>query len=377
MLAVETVQRITEFTGDGLPVLTLYVRIDPADRAAYISQVDAMLHEVRGVAGNKDLPHEVRNSLRKDIERINEVRSEPQPRTLAVAYFSCSARGLFEQVELPRPVRDRVMIDETPWVRPMVAILDEYHRLRIAIVDRGSAHFWELYQDELADLGTLRDRTLRKPDFAYGDREYETHNKVELLARKHYRKVVDQLAPDARNGLFDLLAVGGHPEELPEFTDFFPRELEERFAGTFAVDPHTVTRGVIKEEAAPILEKWERDEERQLVSDILERRATGLPTALGLTECLWGGTTAAIDHLLVQEAAQAPGVVCDESRYLAEAGDTCPICGRPTRKTPDVIDELVQTVMDEGGRIEHVLAETPLQEHLVMGRLRFPLPPME
>jgi peptide chain release factor subunit 1 len=53
-----------------------------------------------------------------------------------------------------------------------------------------------------------------------------------------------------------------------------------------------------------------------------------------------------------------------------------PLCGRPTRHAADVIDELVEAVIDAGGSIEHVQAETALQEHAVAASLRFPLPPL-
>jgi peptide chain release factor subunit 1 len=39
-----------------------------------------------------------------------------------------------------------------------------------------------------------------------------------------------------------------------------------------------------------------------------------------------------------------------------------------------VIDELVEVVIDEGGTVEHVRADTPLQEHRVAASLRYPLP---
>jgi peptide chain release factor subunit 1 len=61
---------------------------------------------------------------------------------------------------------------------------------------------------------------------------------------------------------------------------------------------------------------------------------------------------------------------------MAAAGDRCPVCGNPLRTTPDVIDELVQSVIDEGGSVDHVVAETPLREHLTAATLRFPLPPL-
>jgi hypothetical protein len=77
----------------------------------------------------------------------------------------------------------------------------------------------------------------------------------------------------------------------------------------------------------------------------------------------------------VQDGAQAPGVVCDESGWLARSGGTCPLCGKITRSTPNVIDELVQAVVDEGGSIRQVRAQTQLSDALAAAELRFPLPP--
>ena len=41
-----------------------------------------------------------------------------------------------------------------------------------------------------------------------------------------------------------------------------------------------------------------------------------------------------------------------------------------------MVDELVQFVMDEGGSVEHVSADTVLKEHAVAATLRFHLPPL-
>jgi peptide chain release factor subunit 1 len=40
-----------------------------------------------------------------------------------------------------------------------------------------------------------------------------------------------------------------------------------------------------------------------------------------------------------------------------------------------VIDELVEAVIDEGGSIQHVRADTELRAHLTAAWLRFALPP--
>ena len=41
----------------------------------------------------------------------------------------------------------------------------------------------------------------------------------------------------------------------------------------------------------------------------------------------------------------------------------------------DVLDELVQSVIDDGGVVEHVTTDTALREHVTAATVRFPLPP--
>jgi hypothetical protein len=127
--------------------------------------------------------------------------------------------------------------------------------------------------------------------------------------------------------------------------------------------------------AEAILRRYEGDQEQKAVAEVLDRAAAGGLAAVGVSPCLWAGSVAAIQTLLVQEGVTLPGVICEDSRWLALSGDTCPLCGKLAQHTPDVIDELVQAVVDEGGSIEHIDVDTPLKEHTLAAALRFPLPP--
>jgi hypothetical protein len=114
--SAHTRDRIARFDGEGLPVVSVYL----------------------AVTGGPDAQRAIRTWL---------ARTGPLGRgTLAI--FSCSGAGMFEVVRLPRAVRDRVMVDATPWIGPMLAVLDEYLRCCALAVDRESAHLWEPYLDE-------------------------------------------------------------------------------------------------------------------------------------------------------------------------------------------------------------------------------------
>jgi hypothetical protein len=82
-----------------------------------------------------------------------------------------------------------------------------------------------------------------------------------------------------------------------------------------------------------------------------------------------------VDTLLALDGAVVPGVVCDKSGWLARSGHSCPLCGNPTRPTPDVIDELAQEVIAEGGSVKHITDDDRLAEALTAASIRFPLPP--
>jgi peptide subunit release factor 1 (eRF1) len=379
MIAPETIDRITRFDAGGLPVVSLYLRREPdrRDLRGLPSRASSLLHEIRPMTKDDSLDREARLSVRGDLERIEGELDEdrPGPTTGALAIFSCSGRGFYEEVELPRPVRDRIVVDATPWVRPMLAVLDEYHRTCVLVVDSETARTWELYQDEIRETSDVFDRALHKPEYAdrYG-KEERARNEAEGLKR-HFRTVAGVLDDFYRAGRFELLVIGGHEHEIPVFEGFLSHNLRGAVAGTVAIDPSSATIADIRSSAEAVVDRYERDEERQGVAEVFEKRGSGGLAAVGAEGCLWAGSIAAIQQLLVHDDATAPGVVCDESGWLGETGDTCPLCGKPTRATDDVIDELAEAVIDAGGTIEHVYADTQLRDHLVAADLRFPLPP--
>jgi peptide subunit release factor 1 (eRF1) len=372
MITAETANRIVQFQGDGMPVVSLYVAIEPGVSQRDVhSRVTSLVDQIDGLAKDRNLQHEPRLSLRGDIERIGERMTEEAwpPRGLAV--FSCSARGFYEEVSLPRAVRDRVVVDETAWARPMLAVLDEYRRSCVVVVDKERARCWELYQDEMRELTTFTDRLGKFDNYAGGDLDRIRNE----LSRRHYRRVVQVLDELFRTEQYDLLIIGGHDFELPVFLEFLTRDLRDRLAGSFSIDLPTATAAEVRAGAQAMLQRYQSEQEQKAVSEIVDRAAAGGLAAVGVPACLWAGSVAAIQTLLVQEGGTVAGVVCEDSGWLAAAGDSCPVCGQPARHTSDVIGELIQAVIDEGGSIEHVEADTQLKEYTLAAALRFPLPP--
>ena len=380
MISAELVDRLNHLPSNGLPVLSAYVRVDPADASHRRTQssVASMLHELRGLIEDPSLGREEVLSLRGDLEQIATFAAEGNWEPHAVALFSCSGRGLFEQVVLPRALRDRFVVDKTPWTRPLVAVLDDYHRSVVVVVDRSRSWYWELFQDELREMEQDRDPVLRKPNYPgwHGLDEYRTTHKAGELEKRHFGRTAEMVTRIMQSDTYDVTVIGGHHEVTERFLEYLPKVVRARVAGQFTVDPQTMTRADIRREAGEILDRYEREEETRLVEEVLGRAASGRLGVTGLDTCLWAGSVSAIQQLLVHDDTVHPGVICDTCGWMGLDAESCPVSGDKTRETPDIVDELAAAVIDHGGNVEHVLADTPLRGHLVAASLRFPLPPV-
>jgi peptide chain release factor subunit 1 len=377
MITEEQVRRILGLRGDGIPILSLYAQVPPGPPGSreLRSRVDSLVSEIRPLTSDESVDRNARLSVRADIERIEEFVAEQRnwrPGTLAL--FCCSARDIFEEIELPRAVRDRIVLDSTPWVRSLLAVLDEYQRMCVVFIERGEMTLWELYQDELREVVSRGGRTLRARHVPAPNEERAWH-KAEELTKRHLRDTIETIDRLFRTDGFDVLAIGGQEHERAQFIDQLPRHLRERIVGTFTLDKHPTETAHIRERAMEILEEHVHERQRRQVDEVLETVAAGGRAALGLTDCLWAGALAAIDVLLVEDDVVIPGVLCDYCGWMSEEGTECARCGRTVRQVADILDELAETVINEGGSVTHVKVPTDLSKHLVGALLRFELPP--
>jgi peptide chain release factor subunit 1 len=373
------VRHLAEFDARGLPVVSVYARVevDPGDRALG-THAGSLLHDVRQQAAGGGLTHSGRLSLNEDERRIFDALTQQEWPAGTAAIVSCSGAGLYEEVALSRTIRNRAVVDATPWIRPMTAILDEERSACVAIVDRGGARVWTLAHGELHWAVGQRDETVRKPDYGgwAGLDEYRVQRHATELARRHYRRAADQIQAVCTANGCELLVLGGHRQELPGFVEALPNDLRARLAGTIASDPRTSTTEDVRRAASAVVERHEEDRRRRSIGEVLDTHAAHGPAAAGLEDCLWAGTLRAIATLLVEQRVEAPGVICDHDHWIALAGARCPLCGRRTRQVPDVVDELVEAVIEEGGEVAHISADdTPLHHHGTAAALRFVLPP--
>ena len=149
-------------------VLSLYVDLDPTTFAAppaRETQVHSLVDEADRRLRDCELDHDARSAARRDLDKAREALQGMVTNgsgALGVAVFAAESADLFEIVRLPRPVDSRAVIDDSPWIEPLVRF-GTTEQVCVVLVDRHNVRFLVGTRDGLeplaADAPELRKAT--------------------------------------------------------------------------------------------------------------------------------------------------------------------------------------------------------------------------
>jgi len=373
-----SIDRLRQTDTGGYPVLSLYVNLEPGPESlrSIPARVKDLLAHAEEESATLSRPHRISirddsRSLLGDLGRLGSDLGR------SVAIFRSNGVGLDEQLTLPGPVRDRAIIDTVPYVRPLQAMLEHYPRFCVAVVGRRVASIFRFSMGDLETWEEMRDEEVRKANYG-GFSGYEEHRvraRSDEVTTKHYRHIGARLAELRRSdGGFDLLIIGGSDAHVAGVEETLPPDVSSVLAGSFTIDPGTMTPAIVLTFATEVAEEWESQNERELVAQLFDAAASGGPAVLGLEDVCAAVNRRAVDVLFVQVGHAVPGSACADCGWVScRAESHCPACGTSLSRVPDLVDRLGESVRAAGGGVQHVLNDGPLAEIEVGARLRYPI----
>jgi peptide chain release factor subunit 1 len=381
VLEQATVDRLRRVDGRGFPVLSVYFDLEPGLESlrSIPTRMKDVLSQVKEAA--VELPRDQRMSLREDIESLSKASTSlASDLGRGIAIFKSSAADIDERVVLPGPVRDRAVVDSAPYLRPLEAMLDHYRRFCVVVVDGRFASLFRFRMDQLESWeemasAAIGEESFRKTNYGgfsgYDERRVRAHAD-ELLAR-HYRHItarLDELLTEEPG--YDLLIIGGNELHTAGVVDALQPDLAKRLAGTFVIDPHTMTPAKVLEHSKRVAQVFEAVEQQRLVDRLLDAAASRSGAVLGVDQAADAANRRAVDTLVIQADRTTPGSVCRSCGWIAlDSESQCPACGELVDWIPDIVDALGESVRNSGGRVQHVIVDTRLADAEVGAFLRY------
>jgi peptide chain release factor subunit 1 len=341
----QLLRELADWSTDGFPVTSVYLDVDGRRyprRTDYLVRLEDHLRK----AVNGSFPKDHRRSVEADVEEIRRFVNERFERdwTRGLALFSCSGVGLWEDVGLPQPVRDRVAVAQRPHLLPLEALLESFETFCTALVDRGKARFFMTVGGQIQEVSEVLDDVPGWHDQG-GWAQARLQRHIEDHVQRHLKHVAETLLRLKQRRGFDQLVLAGPEEAVTELErelhDYVRRTVLDKVSLPMASSADDVLAHAVELER-DLEERREREATERLVSEV--KAGTGRATG-GFEDTLVALEANRVDTLVLASDLRGSGVRCTRCGHLAVAGDVCAVCGGPVEGVPDLVEEAVEAAL--------------------------------
>ncbi len=347
------VSKLAELAHISPPILTAYIDVNPAHSVnqstprGYVKRLKAAGQEL-----NQDLPEEMQKPLRRQLRRVDHYLRLGKPRGQSLVIFA--GPKTWELIPLQVEV-----IEELHWgkasLQQMAWILDE-HRPRGAVVIDGSGArfftFWLGTVDESPqyafsfDISSWRKPYLVGPSTPGVSKQHGIQrDRVSARTAEQRRHFLKKLSPRilewSQDENISPIVLIGNAEEVETIIGHLPASLRTQIVIFPKALPQVAASEVAKR-LNPILGRWEREYEAQVIEDLIAGLHTG-QSVVGLPKTLEQLQKANVRELVVARGLTGSAKQCSSCGWVDKSSDrTCPVCGseRQTRTLRTLVPEL-------------------------------------
>jgi peptide chain release factor subunit 1 len=355
-----------------MPVSSVYLDVDGRRyprRGDYLVRAEELCHHLRRQAEGMD--RERRLSVERDAARAMEfAHALSRGWTRGVALFSSSGAGLWEEVRLPRPVRDRATVDGSPHLVPLEAMAEAYECFCTVLVDREKARLFLSRMGRVQEQSEVLDEVPnRHEQGGWSQARFQRHVDDHVAHHlKHVGEVVFRLFE--REG-FDHLILAGPDELLPEFERGLHDYLRRRVVSRQTL-PVSASADEVLARSLRVEEEIEAAEELAVLERVRAGAASGRGAVNGLGEVLEALNAGRVATLVVPFGLETKGFRCSACGRLAVQGDRCGTCQGDLDAVADVVESAVAAALRGGVGVETLsFTATPADGAHVGALLRY------
>jgi peptide chain release factor subunit 1 len=307
----------------------------------------------------KDLAREALRNLenrgmkecaKADIERVVRLSSELRTNgTHGKAVFACADQNMWREYELPATLAStQLFVDRHFHLKPMAHLLGASPLLGVVLIDRHRARIFDLRLGELTereDLFHPLPRRGRSDGFA-GYEGGHAQRRMEDEIRQHFKSVAETLKELLERGAFEKWILACQDSHRSLFEPQLHPYVSQALIGRFHADLAHATRDDIRTHAQQIVENWQNDRRRDLISEVLSQARSHARGVTGLRRVLRSLELGEVQTLLIGENLQAHAVECSGCGHIdAHLVSYCPVCGRATQEIVDVGEAVLPWVI--------------------------------
>ncbi|MBY5163997.1 VLRF1 family aeRF1-type release factor [Salsipaludibacter albus] len=349
---------------DEVGVLTVTTGFTPTGDAGQAARIEwkNRFREVRKTVEGGDLEalEERVAAIDDDIESLLDPRGPAGGRALVVGVAS----GDLLRFDVATPFADRVVLRPRPYLRPLIAALDEGRPAGIVVATKAGARVLEWSAGGVRVLSELSFEL--DPEVLAGEkggpaavnpaRGQQSSSHREAFAdrvdanRERFLKEVTAVVGDlARRRSWDRVVVSG--------SNRIGGRVEDLLDGG-GVEIHTVDEawedaspGQVAQKVWPVLRSGHARREQRLAERVRDVAMSGGPAVMGIHRVTPASNLGRVDHLVFVRGAEVDGYVAEDGSLHASVGGTGAQADLAMEPEPFLVERVVERVLSTGGRV--------------------------
>jgi hypothetical protein len=220
------------------PVLSVYLGTDQSKASNLNRHFEATLRDALRSIGT-ELDEKQLETFSADAEPVQGYFSGLQPRGKGAIVFSDASENFFWAREINASVRNNARWSDTPYVVPLIEILDEYERTGVVLVDKAHARLFTVFMGEIEEhenlLAPLSVSRIKSTGTDQILSENRFQKKAETHVHSHLKHVAETLDKYIDRYGFDRLLLGGTVEATSELQQLLSKRAGELVAGRLSL----------------------------------------------------------------------------------------------------------------------------------------------
>jgi hypothetical protein len=338
-MTLREVDILLDTPGERRYVVSAYADLRVTD--GFTNHIDLHLRNQARAAGELLAGAEARKEIEANIDAIRQaVQTLGQP-ARGAAVFASVARGLRQVFPLDFAVENRLVIDEEPFLLPLLEHWVGEPSYLVALVDADEAHVFEAHHGVTEPVADLERQDARetfqrdKPRFTYKKRFARTwHERLHDAADdKFFGEAARAVGEHWRDGDFEGLVLLGRSVMTGALRRALPKEVEAAVVGE-ATHATTSQPDAIAPEVSRLIERHRAEKERAVLAELNERWKQKHLVANGPTEVLDALQQGRAVRVAFGRTRDLAGARCRDCGYRFGAPiQRCVYCGGECRTT--------------------------------------------
>jgi hypothetical protein len=328
------------------------------------------------ITKERSLSKEQKHALESEIDQVAAVlQYDLTERTQGLALFADGDGGIYERIELPFRLINRVVLEPSPYVRPVVHALSLLEPFIVARVSRDDSSLYLVDEWGVAKEDGLTGPWLRTSDPDTGElsiKEYFAAARHDTLVDLHYKEVATTLAKWLEGSPVHHVVLCAQHEIASNFRRFLAPAVAPKVDAEIPFDAAvSVNQMLVSARAAT--DGARRHELARLLGRIKEGLGSNGHGAAGFQEVRDALERGQIQTMVVHRNYRPPGWRCPNCDWTGLTRvDQCPICGGKPVPIGDAVGELVRMAILQSSLVE-VADDVPVLDEMggVAALLRF------